>query len=182
MESGDFVQSLFDLSDDFVSSANIRFERCIKFRKLPGERTDDFIRRILRSLPSARFIDESMLSMNLLDQDMQSGVQAVADKEAKRVFAMIQSAGMARKQRSVNVLDGLPQPRRIGQRRPSVAGRKNALAARSGLFQFGHDGIDVPCGRRKPRSRRSNGFRHTICTYQVQCLAHRSSQDLVRFS
>lgn len=81
----------------FVSSANIRFERCIKFRKLPGERTDDFIRRILRSLPSAGFIDESMLSMNLLDQDMQSGVQAVAYKEAKRVFAMIQSACMARK-------------------------------------------------------------------------------------
>jgi len=80
-----------------ICGANIGLERSVELRQFPGERTDNLTWRVLPSGLGTCFIYESVLAMNLLDENMQRGIQPITDEESECIFAVIERSGVTRK-------------------------------------------------------------------------------------
>jgi hypothetical protein len=117
----------------FISCTNIPFECLIELRELLPKITDNFLGRKLSVALSSRLIDKRVLSMNLLDEDVQPRIELIADEKSKRIVAMIESPGMTRKQSAIDVVDRVLQSFGVRQWHTSITRRHNAPAAAAGF-------------------------------------------------
>jgi hypothetical protein len=113
-------------------------------RQLRCERPDDLLGRPPQAVLGTRLVDESMLAMNLFDQNVQSRIETVSDEEPQGIVTMVESTGMARKQCSVNIVDGLSKPDGTWQRGSAFVSRKHTFASGACCLQLRYDSFNVP--------------------------------------